>query len=113
LVSTYLYFCYIDYIDRDDEEELESEAHGLANTSTSHTLVLPEDRHVAPETSPPAHVDPEAPTLTPSPQAPKKKRAKTGAAGKQDFATGSLSTPLLDNVSYLFLFVAFFVYFHA
>jgi hypothetical protein len=73
-------------------------------------LVLPEDRRVAPETSPPAHVDPEAPNLTPSPQAPKKKRAKTGAAGKQDFATGSLSTPLLDNVSYLFLFVAFFVY---
>jgi hypothetical protein len=34
LVSTYLYCCYID---RQDEEELEPEAHGLANTSTSNS----------------------------------------------------------------------------
>jgi hypothetical protein len=100
----YLY-CY--YIVRDDEEELEPEAHGPANTSTSHTLVLSEDRRVVPETSPPAQDDLEASTPAPSPWAPKKKRARTGAAGKQELAAGSMSTPLLNGVSYLFLFVAF------
>ena len=103
----YLYCCYID---RDDEEDLEPEAHGPANTSTSNTLVLSEDRRVAPETSPPAHVDPEASSLAPIPRAPKKKRARTGAAGKQELAAGSISTPLLDDVSYFFLLVVFFVY---
>ena len=89
---------------------MEPETHGPANTSASHTLVLSEDHHVAPETSPPAHVDPEVSTPAPSPRAPKKKRAKTGTAGKQEIATGTLLTPLLNDGSYLFLFVAFFVY---
>ncbi|KAM0832703.1 hypothetical protein ACQ4PT_064736 [Festuca glaucescens] len=81
----------------DDEEELEPETHGPANTSTSNTLVLSEDRRVAPETSPPAQDDPEALTPAPSPRAPKKKRAKTGDAGKQELATGSMSTPLIND----------------
>ena len=95
----YLYYCFAD---RDDEEELEPETHGPANTSTSHTLVLSENRRVAPEISPPAHVDPEASTPAPSPRAPKRKRARTGTAGKQEIATGGLSTPLLNDVSFLF-----------
>jgi hypothetical protein len=33
-----------------------------------------------------------------------------GAAGKQELSAGSMSTPLLDDVSYHFLFVIFFVY---
>ncbi|KAM0921153.1 hypothetical protein ACQ4PT_007047 [Festuca glaucescens] len=84
-------------VSSDDEEDLETEAHGPANTSTSNTLVLSEDRRIAPETSPPAHVDPEASNPVPSPQAPKKKRARTGATGKQELAAGSISTPLLDD----------------
>ncbi|KAM0884451.1 hypothetical protein ACQ4PT_030973 [Festuca glaucescens] len=84
-------------VSSDNEEDLEPEAHGPANTSTSNTLVLSEDRPVAPETSPPAHVDPEASSPAPSPRAPKKKRARTGAAGKQELAAGSISTPLLDD----------------
>ncbi|KAM0868448.1 hypothetical protein ACQ4PT_041307 [Festuca glaucescens] len=83
-------------VSSDDEEDLEPETHGPANTSTSNTLVLSEDRRVALETSPPAHVDPEASSLAPSPRAPKK-RARTGAAGKQELAAGSISTPLLDD----------------
>jgi hypothetical protein len=107
LVSTYLYRCYID---REDEEELEPETHGPANTSTSNMLVLSEDRRIRPEASPPAQDDPEASTPAPSPRAPKKnKRARTGAASKQELAPESMSTPLLDDVSYLFLFVTFFV----
>ncbi|KAM0908070.1 hypothetical protein ACQ4PT_015702 [Festuca glaucescens] len=84
-------------VSSDNEEDLEPETHGPANTSTSNTLVLSEDRRVAPETSPPTHVDPEASSPTSSPRAPKKKRARTGAAGKQELATGSISTPLLDD----------------
>ncbi|KAM0861641.1 hypothetical protein ACQ4PT_045759 [Festuca glaucescens] len=84
-------------VSSDDEEDLEPEAHGPANTSTTNTLVLSEDHRVVPETSPPAHVDPKASSPTPSPRAPKKKRARTGAAGKQELAAGSISTPLLDD----------------
>ncbi|KAM0893482.1 hypothetical protein ACQ4PT_025098 [Festuca glaucescens] len=84
-------------VSSDDEEDLEPETHGPANTSTSNTLVLSEDRRVTPETLPPAHDDPEASSLAPSPRAPKKKRARTGAAGKQELAAKSISTPLLDD----------------
>ncbi|KAM0929881.1 hypothetical protein ACQ4PT_001336 [Festuca glaucescens] len=84
-------------VSSDDEEDLEPETHGPANTSTSNTLVLSEDRRVAPETSPPIHVDLEASSPASSPRAPKKKRARTGAAGKQELAAGSISTPLLDD----------------
>jgi hypothetical protein len=98
---------YIAAIDKDNEEELEPEAHGPANTSTSHTLVLSEDYRVVLETSPPAQDDPEVSTPTPTPRVPKK-RAKRRAVGKQELATGSLSTPLLNDVSHLFLFVSFF-----
>ncbi|KAM0887183.1 hypothetical protein ACQ4PT_029227 [Festuca glaucescens] len=73
-------------VSSDDEEMLELEAPRPANTSTSHTLVLSEEPHVAPESSAP----------TRSPRALKKK-ARTGAAGKEEIATGSLLTPLLDD----------------
>ena len=88
---------------------MEPDAHGPANTSTSNTLVLSEDRRVAPETLPPAQDDPEASTPVPSPRAPKKKKAKTGAASTQELAAGSMSGPLLDDVSFFFLLVSFFV----
>ncbi|KAK1610891.1 hypothetical protein QYE76_034564 [Lolium multiflorum] len=77
-----------------DEEEVEPEAHGPANTSTSNTLVLFEDRRIVPV---PPQDDPEASTPVPSPRAPKPKKAKTGAAGKQEIATGSMSAPLLED----------------
>jgi hypothetical protein len=70
-------------MDRYDEEMLELEAPRPANTSTSHTLVLSEELHVEPETSPPTFV---APTC--SHRASKKKKARTGAAGKQEIASG-------------------------
>ena len=89
-------------MDRDDEEMLELEAPRPANTSTSHTLVLSEEPHVAPESSAPTHVAPEASAPARSPRALKKK-ARTGAAGKEEIATGSLLTPLLDDVRYPFL----------
>ena len=87
---------------------MELEAPRPANTSTSHTLVLSEELHAAPETSPPPYVAPEASAPARNPRASKKKRARTGAAGKQEIATGSLLTPLLDDVRYLFLFVVSF-----
>ncbi|KAK1670787.1 hypothetical protein QYE76_058946 [Lolium multiflorum] len=59
-----------------DEEEVEPEAHGPANTSTSNTLVLSGDLRAERETSPPPQADPKALTLVPSPQEPKKKKAK-------------------------------------
>ena len=90
-------------MDRDDEEMLELEAPRPANTSTSHTLVLSEEPHVAPESSAPTHVAPEASAPARSPRALKKKKARTGAAGKEEIATGSLLTPLLDDVRYPFL----------
>ncbi|KAM0825031.1 hypothetical protein ACQ4PT_069829 [Festuca glaucescens] len=61
------------------EENEEPEAHGPAPTSTSNTLVISEERRVASENSPPPQHNPEAPTPVPSPRAPKKKKAKTGA----------------------------------
>jgi hypothetical protein len=64
-------------------------------------LVLSEDRRVAPEAFPPPQYDPEATIPVPSPQAPEKKKAKIGADGKQELAAGSMSTPLLHDVSYL------------
>ncbi|KAM0865015.1 hypothetical protein ACQ4PT_043576 [Festuca glaucescens] len=83
-------------VSSDDEEMLELEAPRPANTSTSHTLVLSEEPRVAPESSAPTHVAPE--TLAPAriPRALKKK-ARMGAAGKEEIATGSLLTPLLDD----------------
>ena len=90
-------------MDRDDEEMLELEAPRPANTSTSHTLVLSEEPRVAPESSAPTHVAPEASAPARSPRALKKKKARTGAAGKEEIATGSLLTPLLDDVRYPFL----------
>ncbi|KAM0899770.1 hypothetical protein ACQ4PT_021062 [Festuca glaucescens] len=86
-------------VSSDDEEDQEPKTHGPANTSTSNTLVLSGDRRVAPETSPSAHVDPKTSSPTPSPRAPKNKRARTGVAGKQELAAGSISTPLLDDPS--------------
>ncbi|KAK1632773.1 hypothetical protein QYE76_007088 [Lolium multiflorum] len=83
--------------DSADEEEEEPESHGPAPTSTSNTLVLSEDRRVASEASPPPQVDPEASTPVPSPRAPKPKNAKTGAAGKQELATGNMPAPILDD----------------
>jgi hypothetical protein len=70
-------------------------------------LVLSEDERVAAETSPPPQVDPEATTPVPIPRAPKLKKARIGVAGKQELATGSMSIPLLEDVSFLFLVVAF------
>jgi hypothetical protein len=96
------------YVVRADEEEVEPEARGAVHTSTSNTLVLSEEPHVAPEASPPARDNPETSIPVRSPQAPEKKKAKIGAAGEQELATGSTSTPVLDDVSYLFLLVAFF-----
>ena len=90
-------------MDRDDEEMLELEAPRPANTSTSHTLVLSEEPRVALESSAPTHLAPEALALARSPRALKKKKARTGAAGKEEIATGSLLTPLLDDVRYPFL----------
>ena len=52
-------------------------------------LVLSEDPKVDPEPSDPPH----------SPR-PLKKKSRTGAAGKEVIATGSLLTPLLDDVSF-------------
>jgi hypothetical protein len=91
-------------VERDDEELLELEAPRPANTSTSHTLVLSEEPHVAPESSVPTHVAPEASAPVHSPRAlKKKKKARTGASGKEQIITGSLLTPLLDDVRFLFL----------
>jgi hypothetical protein len=52
--------------------------------------------------------DPETSIPVRSPQGPKKKKAKTGAASDQELAAESTSIPLLDDVSCLFLLVAFF-----
>jgi hypothetical protein len=73
-------------------------------------MVLFEELHVAPETSPPTYVAPEASAPARNPRASKKKKARPGAAGKQGIATRSLLTPLLDDVRYIFLSVALFVY---
>ncbi|KAM0914136.1 hypothetical protein ACQ4PT_011688 [Festuca glaucescens] len=73
-------------VSSDDEEPLGFDTPRPANTSTSHTLVLSEDPKVAPEPSDPPH----------SPR-PLKKKSRTGSAGKEVIATGSLLTPLLDN----------------
>ncbi|KAM0861187.1 hypothetical protein ACQ4PT_046049 [Festuca glaucescens] len=73
-------------VSSDDEEPLGLDTPRPANTSTSHTLVLSEDPKVAPEPSDPPH----------SPR-PLKKKSRTGAAGKEVIATGSLLTPLLDD----------------
>jgi hypothetical protein len=77
--------------------------------STSNTLVLSEDHPVAPEASPSAQDDPETSVPMPSPRVPKKKKPKIGAAGQQELAAESMSTPTLNDVIYLFLLVAFFV----
>ncbi|KAM0889505.1 hypothetical protein ACQ4PT_027665 [Festuca glaucescens] len=79
------------------EENEEPEAHGPAPTSTSNTLVISEERRVVSVTSPPPQHNPEAPTPVPSPRAPKKKKAKTGAASTQELAARSMSGPLLDD----------------
>jgi hypothetical protein len=71
-------------------------------------LVLSKEPHVAPKTSAPTHIAPE--TSTPARSARAKKKARTGAAGKRQLATGSLLAPLLDDVSYLSLYVVFLVY---
>ncbi|KAM0886860.1 hypothetical protein ACQ4PT_029430 [Festuca glaucescens] len=73
-------------ISSDDEEHPEPDASEPANTSTSHTLVISEDPKTPLETM----------DLPPSPRVSKKKR-RTGAAGKGVVATGSLSTPFLDD----------------
>jgi hypothetical protein len=79
-------------MDRDDEEHPELYASEPANTSTSHTLVISEDPKTALETTDPP----------PSPRVLKKK-SRMGAGGEEVVATGSLSTPLLDDVSLPFL----------
>ncbi|KAK1608836.1 hypothetical protein QYE76_032509 [Lolium multiflorum] len=84
-------------VSSDDEELLELEAPRPANTSTSHALVLSEEPHVAPESSAPTPVAPEASAPTRSPRALKKKKTRMGVAGKEEIATGSLLTPLLDD----------------
>ncbi|KAK1670873.1 hypothetical protein QYE76_059032 [Lolium multiflorum] len=73
-------------VSSDDEEPLDLDAPKPANTITSHTLVLSEDPPIAPETSAP----PRSPRVL-------KKKPRTGAAGKEVVATGSLLTPLLDD----------------
>jgi hypothetical protein len=100
-----LFCCYIDRSDKGEEEE--PEAHGPAPTRTSNTLVLSEERHLNSEASPPPQHNLEAPTPVPSPLALKPKKAKTGAASTDELATGSTSGPLFEDVSFLFLFVAF------
>jgi hypothetical protein len=75
----------------------------------SNTLVLSEEHRVASEASPPPQHDPEAPTPVPSPQASKLKKAKTGAASAHEPAAGSMSGPLLQDVSFPCLYIAFFV----
>jgi hypothetical protein len=86
---------------------MEPETHGPANTSTSNTLVLSKDQCAVLETSPPPQVDPKASTPVPSPRALKPKKSKIGAAGEHELATGSTSIPLLEDVSFLSLVVAF------
>jgi hypothetical protein len=54
--------------------------------------------------------DPETSIPVRIPRGPKKK-AKIGATGNKELAAGSTSIPLLDDVSYLFLLVAFFCLF--
>jgi hypothetical protein len=79
-------------MDRYDEELLELDASEPTHTSTSHTLVISEDPKTTLETTDP----PPNPRLL-------KKKPRTGAAGKGVVATGSLSTPLLDDVSLPFV----------
>jgi hypothetical protein len=86
---------------------MEHETYGPANTSTSNTLVLSEDQRAIPEAWPPPQVDPEAATPVPSPRAPRPKKAKTGAAGERELATGSTLIPLLEDVSFPSLVVTF------
>jgi hypothetical protein len=88
---------------RDDEAFLELEAPKPANTSTSHTRVLSEEPQVAPETSAQAYVVPEASAPARSPRVLKKKKVRIDPSGKEEIAAGSLLTPLLDDVRYLFL----------
>jgi hypothetical protein len=90
-------------VNRDDAELLELEAPRPANTSTSCTLVLSEETHVAPESSVPTHVAPEAPAPVHSPRALKKKKARTVVSRKEEIITGSLLTHLLNDARYLFL----------
>jgi hypothetical protein len=75
-------------VNRDDEELLELEASRPANTSTSHTLVLSEETHVAPESSVPTHVAPEAPAPVHSPRALKKKKARQACLEKKKLSLG-------------------------
>ena len=103
-----LFYCYIDRAGEGEEEE-EPEAHGPTPTSTSNTMVLSEERRVGSEASPPPQHNSEAPTLVPSPRAPKPKKAKIGAASTHELAAGSMSGPLLEDVSFPCLPIAFFV----
>jgi hypothetical protein len=86
-------------MNRDDEEHLDLDASKPANSSTSHTLVISEEPKTALETSNPSR----------SPRVSKKK-TKTGAAGKEVVATGSLPTPLHDDVSIFLSSFAFLFY---
>jgi hypothetical protein len=104
----YILFCfYIDGAD-DGEEEEEPEAHGLAPTSTSNALILSKEHRVALEAPPPPRHDPKALNPVPSPRASKPKKMKTGAASTQELATGSTSSPLLEDIIFFCLLVKFF-----
>jgi hypothetical protein len=65
-------------------------------------MVLSEEHCTAAETLPPPQQNTEASTHVPSPRAPLPKKAKAGAGSTQEIVTGSSSTPLMDDVSYLF-----------
>jgi hypothetical protein len=90
-------------VNKDDKELLELEPPRPANTSTSHTLVLSDEPPIDLETSAPTHVAPETSAPARIPRELKKKKARTGASGNEEIITGSLLTPLLDDVKYLLL----------
>jgi hypothetical protein len=79
-------------MDRDDEEHLELDASEPAITSTSHTLVISEDPKT-PHWNRGSAADPHV----------LKKKPRTSTASKGVVAAGTLSTPLLDDVSLPFL----------
>jgi hypothetical protein len=94
--SEYSYF-YID--SSEDEEKEEPMVHGTAPTSTSNTMVLSEEHHIAAECSPPPQQNMETSTPTASLRAHVPKKARTGAGDTGELVTGNSSTLFLDDVS--------------
>jgi hypothetical protein len=91
-----------------DEEDENPPIDVAARPSTSRTLVVSEAQPDGDETSPPQQ-DIKHPTPVASTHAPSPRRARVEPAKEPTLLTGSSTTPLMDDVSYLFF--SRFVYF--